>query len=242
MTPARHAAMSIVENWQVLEADVARYARGAVTIVAVTKQRSVAEVRAVLAAGARVLGENRVEEARGKYAAWDPRTDGAGVQMHMIGHVQSRKARDAAALFDCVQSVDSLRLARELDARCAAAGRQVEVLLELNISGEEQKYGLPPADAESVAAAVMALPSLRLRGLMTMAPYTDDEQRLRAVFRGARTLCDALAARFGAERFSVLSMGMSHDYRLALQEGSTMIRIGTALFEAPQQGVPHATR
>jgi len=227
--------MSIADNWRALEADVARYARGPVTIVAVTKQRPRDDVRAVLAAGARVLGENRVEEARIKYATWDPRHTAPDVQLHMIGHLQSRKARDAATVFDCVQSVDSLRLAHELHARCRAAQRTMDVFLEVNVSGEEQKYGLRPADVPEVIAACASLPALRLRGLMTMAPYTDNEHVLRSVFRTLRELRDALRA--GAPpTFTELSMGMSNDYRIALEEGSTMIRIGTALFGAPSQG------
>lgn len=229
--------MSIADNWRALVDDVARYARGPVVIVAVTKQRSLEDVRAVLAAGARVLGENRVEEARRKYAAWDPRADMPGVQLHMIGHLQSRKARDAAGFFDCVQSVDSLRLARELQARCTAAQCTLDVFLEVNISGEEQKYGLRPADVPEVVAACASLPALRLRGLMTMAPFTDDEGVLRRVFRGLRELRDAVRASGAPDTLTELSMGMSNDYRIALEEGSTMIRIGTALFGALPQGV-----
>jgi len=228
--------MSIADNWRALEADVARYARGPVTIVAVTKQRPLDDIRAVLAAGARVLGENRVEEARAKYSPWDPRHSTPGVQLHMIGHLQSRKARDAATMFDCVQSVDSLRLARELHTRCLAAQRSIDVFLEVNVSGEQQKYGVHPADVRDVLDACANLPSLRLRGLMTMAPYTDNEHLLRSVFRTLRELRDALIAAGAPPTFNELSMGMSNDYRIALEEGSTMIRIGTALFGAPSQG------
>ncbi|MCX7846629.1 MAG: YggS family pyridoxal phosphate-dependent enzyme [bacterium] len=225
--------MNIAERWRALEEDVARFARGPVTIVAVTKQRPLADIREVLAAGARVLGENRVEEARAKFTEWDPRRDLPNLQLHMIGHVQSRKARDVVVLFDCVQSVDSRHLAEELHRRCTAAQRSLDILVEVNMSGETQKYGVAPSEVRSLVATCNALPSLRLRGLMTMAPFTSDETILRRVFSGLRLLRDALASEGLLPPNAELSMGMSNDYRIALEEGSTMIRIGTALFCPP---------
>lgn len=234
--------MTIGERWRALEADVARYARGRVTIVAVTKQRPVEDVREVLAAGARVLGENRVEEALSKYATWDPRTEIPSVQLHMIGHVQTRKAREVAQFFDCVQSVDSPRIVDALQRRCEAAARSLDVLVEVNVSGEEQKYGVRPEEARSIVAACAAASCLRLRGLMTMAPFTDDEHIVRAVFRGLRELRDQLVSEGLLPADAELSMGMSHDYRIALQEGSTMIRIGTLLFSEHAEDTLHVTR
>ena len=223
--------MNVQDNWNRVQETIARHARGAVTIVAVTKGRPAEDVRAVVAAGATVLGENRVEEVIAKYQTGGLRTELPGIQIHMIGHLQTRKVRDAVTLFDCIQSVDSAKLAREIEKRCGDAGRAtMDVLIEVNVSGEEQKYGVRPADAEELVREVIALPHLKLRGLMTMAPYTEDESVVRAAFSGLRVLAERLGTLFGPERFTVLSMGMSHDYTLACEEGSTMVRIGTALF------------
>lgn len=222
--------MTIADNWHAIEARVRAHARQPVTIVAVTKQRSAAEIAAVVAAGARILGENRSEEITRKYTAQDPRRATPGLQLHMIGHVQSRKARDITALCDGVQSLDSAHLADELARRRAPAACPLEVLLEVNVSGEAQKFGVAPRDLPALAAHVLTLDRLCLRGLMTMAPFTDDTARVRAVFRGLRELRDQLAARIGAEHCAVLSMGMSDDFEIALEEGSTMVRIGRALF------------
>jgi pyridoxal phosphate enzyme (YggS family) len=222
--------MTIADNWRALAARVRARARQPVEIVAVTKQRTAAEIAAVIAAGARILGENRSEEMVCKYSAHDPRAALAGVQLHMLGHVQSRKARDIAAWCDAVQSLDSARLADALDRRRAPLGRPLEVLIEVNVSGEAQKYGVAPAAVAALAGQVLALPWLRLRGLMTMAPQTDDTARIRAAFRGLRALRDQLVPRLGAEHCAVLSMGMSADFEIAIEEGSTMVRIGHALF------------
>lgn len=222
--------MTIADNWRALEARVRARARQPVEIVAVTKQRTAAEIAAVITAGARMLGENRSEEIVRKYGAHDPRADMAGLQLHMIGHVQSRKARDIAARCDAVQSLDSAHLANELDQRRAPLGRPLEVLIEVNVSGEAQKYGVAPAAVADLAGHVLILPWLRLRGLMTMAPQTDDPARIRAAFRGLRELRDQLVPRLGATHCAVLSMGMSDDFELAIEEGSTMVRIGHALF------------
>jgi pyridoxal phosphate enzyme (YggS family) len=223
--------MTIADNWRAIEARVRAHAQQPVTIVAVTKQRSAAEIAAVVTAGARILGENRSEEITRKYMAQDPRNDTSDLQLHMIGHVQSRKARDIAALCDAVQSLDSAHLADELARRRAPDARPLEVLIEVNVSGDAQKYGITPRDLPALAEHVLTLERLCLRGLMTMAPLTDDMARVRAAFRGLRAQRDQLAARIGAAHCAVLSMGMSDDFEIAVEEGSTMVRIGRALFE-----------
>jgi len=233
--------MTIADNWRALEARVRARARQPVAIVAVTKQRTAAEIAAVIAAGARMLGENRSEEIVRKCSAHDPRADLAGVQLHMIGHVQSRKARDIATWCDAVQSLDSAHLADELNQRRASTGRPLEVLLEVNVSGEAQKYGVAPAAVAALAEHVLTLPWLRLRGLMTMAPQTDGTACIRAAFRGLRALRDQLVPRLGAEHCAVLSMGMSDDFEIALEEGSTMVRIGHALFAGNLDEEPDET-
>jgi hypothetical protein len=211
---------------------VRRVAEGAgrdpasVRIVAVTKSHPLDAVDAALAAGLHDLGENRVEELEEKRAA---RPDAPAI-WHLIGHVQSRKARRAAELADLVHSVDSLRLAEKL----AQEGREVAVLAQVNTSGEGSKGGFALEGAVEAIHEVAELPGLRVRGLMTMAPFVDDERVLRAAFASLRETGERLRRvtdRVGRE----LSMGMTNDLDVAIREGSTMIRIGTALFgERPQ--------
>jgi hypothetical protein len=211
---------------------VRRVAEGAgrdpasVRIVAVTKSHPLDAVDAALAAGLHDLGENRVEELEAKRAA----RPHAPATWHLIGHVQSRKARRAAELADLVHSVDSLRLAEKL----AQEGREVAVLAQVNTSGEGSKGGFALEGAVEAIHEVAELPGLRVRGLMTMAPFVDDERVLRAAFASLRETGERLRRvtdRVGRE----LSMGMTNDLDVAIREGSTMIRIGTALFgERPQ--------
>ena len=225
--------MSIAENWQSIQKTIAAISSRPVDCMAVTKLRSLDEIRAVIAAGAVIIGENRVEEAREKFINGGLRAEFPDIILHMIGHLQSRKARYAVELFDCIQSLDSPKLAREVDKRCAPLKKCMDVLIEVNVSGEDQKYGVAPAAARELVEEVVSLPSLRLRGLMTMAPYTDDEELLRTTFSSLRSLRDDLAAAYDPAWFVTLSMGMTNDYRLAVEEGSTMVRIGSALFESP---------
>jgi pyridoxal phosphate enzyme (YggS family) len=199
-----------------------------VRLVAVTKGHPVEAIRAALDCGLVDLGENRVEELAQKVGA----LPGGGVKWHMIGHVQSRKAKDAAALADLVHSVDSVKLAEKLGRAAADAGRTLEVLVQVNTSGEGSKTGFTAEDgggAEDGTLQIVEIPGLRVLGLMTMAPLTDDERVLGATFAGLRALRDRLRSRtdrVGAE----LSMGMTNDLAVAVREGSTMVRIGTALF------------
>jgi pyridoxal phosphate enzyme (YggS family) len=223
--------MSIRENWDGIQQTIAGITGQPVTVVAVTKLRSPAEIREVIAAGATVLGENRVEEAYTKFIEEGLRAEYPGVALHMIGHLQSRKARVAVELFDCIQSVDSLKLAVEIDKRCQPLNKTMDIMLEVNVSGESQKYGLHLSEAGSIISKVIELPRLRLKGLMTMAPFTDDEAVLRETFSGLRLLRDQLAHEYGRDYFTELSMGMTNDYTIAVEEGSSMVRIGTALFK-----------
>lgn len=210
--------------------------RGEVTLVAVTKTRSLEEIVAAYRSGLRHFGENRVEEAAEKVPplrqafAADPAT------WHMIGHVQSRKARDAVLLADLVHSVDAVKLAVRLDRFAGEAGKRLPILLEANVSGEETKYGFPAWDEAGCAALTAAareiagLPNLEVRGLMTMAPIVADPEEARPVFARLRGLRDALRAATGLD-WPELSMGMTDDYVVAVEEGATMVRIGRAIFE-----------
>ena len=197
-----------------------------VTIVAVTKGFGLDAVAAARAAGLTDLGENRVQEALEKLDA----PAGRGASWHLIGHLQRNKAKHVPGRFALVHSLDSLALAVELDKRAAAlgGGARVRVLLQVNVAGEEQKSGCPPAEAPALAQRVAALPHLALEGLMTIAPFTEDEALQRRTFRGLRSLRDALKE--DGLWLATLSMGMSADYGIAVEEGATAIRLGTVLF------------
>jgi len=200
-----------------------------VTLVAVTKTRSLAEIQAVCQAGISHLGENRVEEAETKL----PASEWEGVTWHMVGHLQGRKARRAVGLFDRIDSVDSIRLARRLDSLAAEQGIVLPILIEVNVSGEESKYGFPLSDRGALDAAVaemLALPHLRVDGLMTVAFIATDPEEVRPVFARLRGLRDELRAQFPGSDWRHMSMGMSDDFEIGVQEGATMVRIGRALF------------
>lgn len=198
----------------------------AIRIQAVTKTFPREAVMAAMAEGLRILGENRVAEAEGKYRGlpgpWE---------LHLIGHLQRNKARDAAAVFHWVQSIDKPETAQALQKACAAAGRTMEILLEVNTSGEEAKSGVrSPEELETLLDAVAPLEGLHVRGLMTVGPLTEEESRIRAAFRSLRLLFDGIGKRRALPGFDTLSMGMSGDYPIAVEEGATLVRIGTALF------------
>jgi hypothetical protein len=197
----------------------------AITIVAVTKGHPLATARAALAAGLPDIGENRVQEALEKMAAWPD----APVRWHLIGHLQRNKARLAVGRFALVHSLDSARLADALEKEAAAAGLVQDVLVQVNVARERQKSGVAPEDAEAVIAHVEAQPHLRLQGLMTLAPLTDDIAVQRSTFRGLWELRDRLP-RPPAPGVRHLSMGMSNDFEIAVEEGATMLRLGTVLF------------
>jgi pyridoxal phosphate enzyme (YggS family) len=209
-----------------------------VTLVAVTKTHGPDTIRAAYQAGLRHFGENRVEEAEGKIDA--ARLSLPDARWHMIGHVQSRKTAAVAGAFDWVHSLDRFRVARRISEAAGELGRTIETLVQVNLSGEESKSGYDlsawpgsggPLDALSEEVEQMAgLPNLRIRGLMTMAPYTAEPETARPIFRRARLLQEALRERFPALDWGQLSMGMTADYEVAVEEGATMVRVGTALF------------
>ncbi len=201
---------------------------GRASLVCVTKLHEVPEIEELLACGARILGENRVEEVERKFGDGELKKRYPGLELHLIGHLQSRKAKKAVELCDCIDSVDSLELAEKLSRHAAELGKTVRIMLEANVSGEEQKYGLSPEDVPAVAKEVVKLPNLELYGLMCMAPFVEDDAFIRGVFAGLRKLRDEVKA--SVPGCVKLSMGMSHDYRLAITEGSDFLRIGSKLF------------
>jgi hypothetical protein len=198
--------------------------RDEVALIAVTKTHGAEIVEAAIEAGIAEIGENRVQEAREKIGRVRGRA-----RWHLIGHLQSNKAAEAARLFDVVQSVDSEALAAKLGRAAAAEGKTIDVLIQVNVGGELQKSGVEPPAAAGLARAIEAIPSLRFRGLMTVPPFLPPEE-MRPHFRALRELRDALRASY--ENCSELSMGMSDDFEVAIEEGATMIRLGRALFGA----------
>jgi pyridoxal phosphate enzyme (YggS family) len=199
---------------------------GDVRIVAVTKGHPLDAVHAALDAGLRDLGENRVEELERKVAELGP---DARVTWHMIGHLQSRKAGRAIGTADLIHSVDSVKLARRLSTAAVEAGQEQPVLVQVNVSGEDTKSGFTTESAMDGLAEIAEFPGLRVDGMMTMAPFVAEDAELRATFDGLRALLEKarqLDGRVGRE----LSMGMSNDFEIAIEEGSTMVRLGTVLF------------
>lgn len=195
-----------------------------VCLVAVSKGVSAERVREAISAGLTDLGENYLQEAeqkRGQIA--NP------VRWHLIGHLQSNKAAKAAQIFDIVHTVDSPRIARALGRHAQAAGRELEVLLQVNTSGEETKSGVAPAEAEQLLAVVAETAGVRVRGLMTIGRWDPDPERARPEFRLLAQLARDLERRSGLE-LKWLSMGMSHDFEVAIEEGATLVRIGTGIF------------
>ncbi len=201
-----------------------------VTLVAVSKTQPVEVILAAYAAGLRLFGENRVEEAGPKAAEVQARLAPAPPPVwHMIGHVQSRKAADVLPWAALVHSVDSVKLATRL-ACSVGEGVELPVLLEVNVAGEASKYGFHPAELPAAVEAIAALPGLRIEGLMTMAPLVTDPELARPTFRSLAQLRAELAQRYPAIVWRHLSMGMTDDFEVAIEEGATLVRIGRALF------------
>jgi len=196
-----------------------------VRLMAVTKGFPREIVEEAMAAGLSLFGENRVQEAEQKYIDLEARCE-----LHLIGHLQRNKARAASGLFRCIQSIDSVDTAAALETRCAHRGKPMDILLELNTSGEQSKSGFRSRD-ELLACleSVAAMQHLRPRGLMTVGPLTDDEGRIRSAFASLRALFQEIGTG-SFPGFDILSMGMSGDFEAAIEEGSTLVRIGTALF------------
>jgi pyridoxal phosphate enzyme (YggS family) len=221
---------SVGTNLETIRQTIARRAERAgrdprdVVVVAVTKGFPVERIREALALGLRILGENRVQEALAKIDEIGP----ADVDWHLIGHLQTNKVKFIEGRFRMVQSLDSVGLVEALDRRLRSP---LDVLVEVNVAGEPQKTGVLPADLAAVAAAVNAAQHLQLRGLMTVAPMADDPEAVRPVFQQLRSLRERTSQQLGVA-LPVLSMGMTGDYPIAVEEGATMLRLGRALFGA----------
>ncbi len=222
--------MPLAENLAAVQARIAaacgRSGRNPaeVTLLAVSKNHPADTVAEAVGLGLTTFGENRVQEAKAKIPLSPSRA-----RWHFIGHLQSNKARDAVALFGTIESVDSLALAQELQKQAEKQSKTLKVLLEVNVAGESSKFGWVPDQLIESLEAINTLPRLELHGLMTVAPYSTDAEKVRPVFRRLRELRDRCADRLGAP-LPLLSMGMSGDLEVAIEEGSTLVRVGTALF------------
>jgi PLP dependent protein len=198
-----------------------------VRLVAVSKTYGLGHVRAAVVAGHRDFGENRVQEAMQKIAGWT----GIPLRWHLVGHLQSNKARRAAAAFACIHSIDDVELLRRVDSASSELGTRPELLVQVDLAGEPTKHGAPAEAAIEIFEAAASCKAARVTGLMLMPPFTEDPEGARPYFRRLRELRDELAAG-GVESGMLreLSMGMSHDFHVAVQEGATMVRVGTAIF------------
>lgn len=228
--------MSLTQNVDEIRGRIADAARRSgrsaeeITLMAVSKTFPPERIRDAYQVGLRVFGENRVQEFSGKAGALADLKD---AEWHMIGHLQTNKAARAVELFAAIDSVDSLRLAERLNGSAEQAGRKLGVLIEINVGGEAAKSGLSPEspEFEELLRAAAKFDHLEFRGLMTVPPFTDDPQKARPYFRKLRELRDRIVARkLPNVGMKILSMGMSHDFEVAIEEGSTCVRIGTAIF------------
>lgn len=197
-----------------------------VEIVAAAKTKTPAEILEAIEAGITVIGQNYVQEAQAAFAAV-----GRRCAWSFIGHLQTNKAKKAADIFDMIETVDSIELAREIDKRAAAAGRTIAILLEINSGQEDQKAGVPPEGAEALLRAIAPLSHIHVEGLMTMGPFEGDPENSRPYFRATKALFDRFRALAvpGVE-MRRLSMGMTNSYRVAVEEGANRVRIGTKIF------------
>ncbi len=236
---------TIAQNYTELTERIANAALAAgraadsVTLLAVSKQKPLAAIEELYAAGQRDFGENRLPEGSDKVAQANFQQPDAPINWHFIGHVQSRKARDVVRDFGLLHSVDSLKLAETLNRKASVIGKVMPVLIECNVSGEDSKHGFKARNGacdigdwdalRSQLNMIFTLPNLDVRGLMTMAPFHAEPEDTRPVFRDLRVLRDKLSDAYGRE-LPELSMGMTNDYEVAIQEGSTLVRVGRALF------------
>jgi hypothetical protein len=224
--------VDLADNLQSVQQGIAGACRRAgrdpasVTLLAVSKGQTPEVVRAAADLGLRLFGENRVQEARAKIALCP-----GHLRWHLIGHLQSNKAREAVELFESIQSVDSLHLAQELNKWADRQAKTMPVLLEVNVAGESTKFGYRPETLLAELPALNAFPRLEIHGLMTMAPWTPEPEKVRPVFRRLRELKGECEQVLGAP-LPHLSMGLTGDFQVAIEEGATLVRIGTALFGA----------
>ncbi len=203
-----------------------------IILVGASKYADAAQIKEAVAAGLKHIGENRVQDAMEKFAILDP--EHVRATRHMLGHLQTNKAKDAVGIFDLIQSVDSIKLADEIEKHAAKLSKTMEILVEVNTSQEEQKFGVHEDEVLPLIEGISRCEHIRLSGLMTMAPYTPDKTIIRKCFRDLRELFDAVEDEYATHprvEMKYLSMGMTEDYAIAIEEGSNMVRIGRAIFK-----------
>jgi PLP dependent protein len=219
--------------------------RDNVLVVAATKYATDTEIKEAILAGIKSIGENKVQDAKKKFMELEVGCDGSlrdrsevrcsgvsgyltGINKRFIGHLQTNKVKEAVRLFDCIESVDSVRLANAIDSECGKIGKMMPVLLEVNVGGEKEKYGFKTEDVDEAIEEISRLDHLEIRGFMTVLPVCDDEEYLRKLCKLMKTIFDKWSAFIPS--INTLSMGMSGDFRIAIEEGSTEVRIGSAIF------------
>ena len=204
-----------------------------IVIVAVSKNRDVEQIKEAIEAGINDIGENRIQEAIVKYNQLQaPSLKLQAVRWHLVGHLQTNKVKEAVRIFGLIHSVDSIRLAQEIDKQAAKINKIQDVLIEVNTSKEETKFGIKPEDLEELVKMVSSFQNIRLKGLMTIAPIVDTPEKARPYFRRLRELLEEVnAQRITQDALRILSMGMTDDFEVAIEEGSHMLRIGWAIFK-----------
>ena len=197
-----------------------------IKLVAVTKTATIEQIKEAISAGIKIIGENKVQEAKEKYQILT-----ADTEWHLIGHLQTNKVKYAIEIFDCIQSVDSIKLAKEIDKRSLQFGKTTNVLVEVKVSGEETKYGIKPEEVELFLKEISEFSRIRVRGLMTIAPIEEDKEEVRPYFRKLRELSAEIKSKnIKKVKMDYLSMGMTDDFEIAIEEGANMVRIGRGIF------------
>ena len=197
-----------------------------IKLVAVTKTATMEQIKEAINAGVKIIGENKVQEAKKKYQILT-----ADIEWHLVGHLQTNKAKYAIEIFDCIHSVDSIKLAIEIDKRSLQFGKTTNVLVEVNVSGEETKYGIKPEEGESFLKEMSEFSRIRVKGLMTIAPIAEDKEEVRPYFRKLGGLFEKIKSKnLKNIKMEYLSMGMTEDFEVAIEEGANMVRIGRGIF------------
>ncbi len=197
-----------------------------IKLVAVTKTATTEQIEEAINAGVKIIGENRVQDAKEKYQILT-----ADIEWHLIGHLQTNKVKYAVEIFNCIHSVDSIKLAQEIDKRSKQFGKIMDVLVEVNVSGEETKYGIKPEEVEPFLKEISGFPRIRVIGLMTIAPIMEDKEEVRPYFRKFRELSKEIKSKHMENvKIDYLSMGMTEDFEIAIEEGANMVRIGRGIF------------
>jgi hypothetical protein len=197
--------------------------------VAVTKTATIEQIKEAISAGIKIIGENKVQEAKEKYQVLS--ADIANIEWHLVGHLQTNKVKYAIEIFDLIHSVDSIKLAREIDKRSLQFGMVTNILVEVNVSGEETKYGIKPEEVEPFLKEISEFSGIKVRGLMTIAPIAEDKEEVRPYFRKLRELSEKIENKnIKNVKMDYLSMGMTDDFEVAIEEGANMVRIGRGIF------------